>query len=270
MFVQSSVPANVDRIAALVLLALCLLFASQCVNFSIPPFEDAAILMRYAVHLAAGQGIVWNPGDTPVDGATDFLFMVLAAGLQATGLSIEYAVRSLSIAAHVGTVLLIFFGMRRVQGAGVIPAFLTAMYFAVGPGFFLAAAYFGTPLFVFFVALSWLLAQQLFITEKLSKGNDYLFALACLLAALVRPEGVLLGIFMLCGVRVMVPASGFRKLLQIFSLVFVCLGGAYFFWHWHYFGHPLPNPYYKKGAWQLYPGSLKDSVLVGMHLLYPV
>jgi hypothetical protein len=256
--------------AAVALIVVCLVFLSQYVNFSIPPFEDAAILMRYAVHLAAGQGIVWNPGDTPVDGATDFLFMVMAAGLHATGLSIEHAVRSISISAQVGTVLLIFFGMRRVQGAGVIPAFLTAMYFAVGPGFFLAAAYFGTPLFVLFVALSWLLAQQLFIAETLSKENYCLFALACLLAGLVRPEGVLLGIFMLCGVRVMVPASEFRKLLQIFSLVFVCLGGAYFFWHWHYFGYPLPNPYYKKGAWQLYPGSLRDSVLVSMHLLYPV
>ena len=32
------------------------------------------MLLRYAEHLAAGHGIVWNLGDPPVDGATDFLY----------------------------------------------------------------------------------------------------------------------------------------------------------------------------------------------------
>ncbi|MFT6399365.1 MAG: hypothetical protein ACJAYU_004130, partial [Bradymonadia bacterium] len=29
------------------------------------PSEDAAMLMRYSEHLAAGHGIVWNPGEAP-------------------------------------------------------------------------------------------------------------------------------------------------------------------------------------------------------------
>jgi hypothetical protein len=38
------------------------------------------------------------------------------------------------------------------------------------------------------------------------------------------------------------------------------LGGAYFVWHWGYFGHPLPNPYYKKGAGLLHWDSFKESL----------
>ena len=43
------------------------------------PEEDAAMLLRYSKHLAEGRGIVWNMGEPPVDGATDFLFMAAVA-----------------------------------------------------------------------------------------------------------------------------------------------------------------------------------------------
>ena len=57
------------------------------------PAEDAAILMRYARHLAQGHGIVWNVGEAPIDGATDFLFMAAMAALAALGTTIETATR---------------------------------------------------------------------------------------------------------------------------------------------------------------------------------
>ena len=83
------------------------------VDFNVPPFEDAAMLMRYAQHLAAGQGIVWNVGGPPVDGATDFLFMAVAAGLIKLGMAIGRSVRVLGLAAHVLTVLLVYWANRR-------------------------------------------------------------------------------------------------------------------------------------------------------------
>ena len=42
--------------------------------------DDAMISMRYASHLAGGHGLVWNPGDAPVEGFTNplwTLYMVL-------------------------------------------------------------------------------------------------------------------------------------------------------------------------------------------------
>jgi hypothetical protein len=55
------------------------LFTWRFVRFSGPPAEDAAMLMRYADNLARGYGIVWNPGEPPVDGGTDFLFLTTIA-----------------------------------------------------------------------------------------------------------------------------------------------------------------------------------------------
>ena len=43
--------------------------------------DDAYISLRYARHLAEGHGIVWNIGEyPPVEGYTNFLFVILGAG----------------------------------------------------------------------------------------------------------------------------------------------------------------------------------------------
>ena len=226
--------------------------------------------MRYADHVASGYGIVWNVSEAPVDGATDFLFMLAVAALRCIGFSLELGVRLLTVFSHVATVILIFLGMQRVQGASFLPAWLTAAYFATGPGFYLSAAYFGTPMFVLFLAGSWLLAQRLLSQDMLTTKNQILFSFACLLTGLVRPEGVLLSVFMLFAVGTLVSAVYFRRLLFIFCMIFLVVGGAYFLWHWHYFGYPLPNPYYKKGGWHLYPDSLRDSFRISLDLLLPI
>ena len=71
----------VDVYALFFLAMFSILFATKFIDFSIAPFEDAAMLMRYAEHFAHNYGIVWNIGEKPVDGATDFLFMVFTGYL---------------------------------------------------------------------------------------------------------------------------------------------------------------------------------------------
>ncbi len=58
------------------------------------------MLMRYSQHLSQGNGIVWNVGQPPVDGATDFLFMALLAGLYALGGQVESTVLWVGGIAH--------------------------------------------------------------------------------------------------------------------------------------------------------------------------
>jgi arabinofuranosyltransferase len=259
--------ADIVAIAALV--AATSLFAILVVNFSIPPFEDAAMLMRYAGHMAQGEGIVWNVGEAPVDGATDFLFMVSVALVHYIGASLEVAVRLLTITSHFATVLLIYWGMRKIQGAGITIAFLSAAYFAVGPGLFLSAAYFGTSFFALILTLAWLLGQRLIFQEKYTVAGYVSFSLACLTAGLVRPEGVLISVFMLLAIGVLIPRKQFWQLTIVFASVFLLIGGSYFAWRWHYFGYPLPNPFYVKGGGHLYFGSLETSLGNTLQLIYP-
>ena len=50
--------------------------------------EDAYILFTYSSNLAHGHGVVWDLAHGPAEGATDFLWMVLLAGLEWLGLDV--------------------------------------------------------------------------------------------------------------------------------------------------------------------------------------
>ena len=77
------------------------------------------MLMRYAQHLADGHGIVWNIGEHPVDGATDFLFMVASAAFIKLGLTVGQSVRGIGFASHLLTVLIVYWTNRRVNNANI-------------------------------------------------------------------------------------------------------------------------------------------------------
>ena len=224
------------------------------------PEEDAAMLMRYSRHLAAGHGIVWNIGEKPVDGATDFLFMVVLAAVHGLGLSLETAARAIGLTAHAATVWLVFGSARRVFGASREWALVPAVFIGVGPGLRHLAAGYGTPLFALTATVTWVLACHLARAESGHEARPALgFALAALVMGLARPEGVFLGGFMLLAVLVDRGGRGARAILTRFVVVLLTLGLLYFLWRWQYFGYPLPNPFYKKGGGTLYWHSLRQS-----------
>ena len=269
-----------DRRDGAILAALCAaaaLYAATLVVWAPHPFEDAAILMRYSQHVAEGHGVVWNVGGKPVDGATDFLFMMLVAGLARCGLGVGVAVRLLGVVSHFLSVALVYVAVRRLHGSMRWMAALSAAYLAVGPGLRYASAYFGTPFFALFACAAWCLAWRLAdvatrgprvadgwhasrVPYKESQRTALLFALCGLVMGLIRPEGVFLAAFMLAAVVYMRGLRASRVAIAWFVLVFAVLGGAYFIWRWWYFGHPLPNPFYKKGGGALYWGGLRSAI----------
>lgn len=258
------IPASRLRPVDLALGLGLLLFVSWYVHVYLDlggrPEEDAAMLMRYSRHLAAGHGIVWNIGEKPVDGATDFLFMLLLAGVHTLGVSLEAAARGIGLVAHAATVCLVFWSARVLFGASRPWALVPAVFLAVGPGLRHLAAGYGTPLFGLLATVSWLLACHLAAVDRGRERRPALtFALSALLMGLARPEGVFLGGFMLVAVLLIREGRGLRPIGGSFLLVFLTLGLAYFLWRWHYFGYPLPNPFYKKGAGVLHWHSLRQS-----------
>jgi hypothetical protein len=265
----SSKKLSLDILFSALLLAFTLFYAARYVDFSIPPFEDAAMLMRYAQHLAQGHGIVWNIGEHPVDGATDFLFMVASAALIKLGLTVGQSVRGIGFASHLLTVLIVYWTNRRVNNANIPFSFLSGLYLAVGTGLSYVAAYFGTPFFALAAASTWTLSLLLIKQENPRFWLILAFALSGLVTGLIRPEGVILALLMLLAVVVM---RGFKNSISIittFGIVFLFLGGAYFLWRWNYFGYPLPNPFYKKGDSGLHWDSFYNSLWNTLKLCLP-
>ena len=248
-----------DFVVIISLLILLALFAIFFVNFNIPPFEDAAMLMRYADHLAHGYGIVWNIGQHPVDGATDFLFMVSVAALMKIGIPLGRAVRVLGLFSVAALTLLIYFVNRKLWKSHIVFAALSALYLAVGTGLTYVAAYFGTPFFALFAAFTWTLSLILIQKENPPLRLSFLFAFCGLITGLIRPEGVILASLMMISIIVMKGWRASAKTIAVFVSVFLILGGAYFIWRWNYFGYPLPNPFYKKGGGLLHWDGLQAS-----------
>ncbi|MCE9647804.1 MAG: hypothetical protein K8S20_17555 [Chloroflexi bacterium] len=259
-----------DLFYGILLIACTLFYAARFVDFSIPPFEDAAMLMRYAQHLAQGQGIVWNIGGHPVDGATDFLFMVLSAAFIKMGWTVSQAVRGIGLASHLLTVLIVYWANRRIHESNIAFAFLSGLYLAVGTGLSYVAAYFGTPFFALAAASTWTLGLLLIKQERPRFGLTLAFALSALVTGLIRPEGVILASLMLLSVVLLRGLKNSFSIIAVFGTVFLVLGGAYFLWRWNYFGYPLPNPFYKKGDHGLHWDSLVHSLLNSLRLCLPV
>ncbi|MBI3889974.1 MAG: hypothetical protein HY303_00430 [Candidatus Wallbacteria bacterium] len=252
-------PDRTDKLLALGLAATAGLFAAGRIRWSMPPLEDAAMLLRYSQHVAAGHGIVWNLGAPPVDGATDFLFMMVVAGLAWLGLAVETACRVVTLSSHVTTVALVYLAARQLYDAPRPAAAFSAAFLAAGPGVFYVEACFGTPFFALWACITWWFAATI------AQGRDSVplelgFGLSALALGLTRPEGVFLGVFLLAAVVAARGLQASRRSMATWAFAVGGLGGAYFLWRWHYFGHPLPNPFYRKGGGHLYLDSLRESV----------
>jgi len=256
-----------DRTIAAALAGIAALWAAAYGGASIP-YEDAAMLMRYAVHIAGGHGHVWNIGEAPVDGATDFGLVVLVAALVRAGMAVETATRLCAITAHALTTGLIYIAIRRFYGGARWLAALSALVVAAGPARHYVAAGFGTPLFALGAATTWYLAADM-MARGTTARRSLLFALCALGTAIVRPEGVILGGLILAGVMIAPGRANVRRVIRDFVLVFLILGGAYFAWRWSYFGHPLPNPFYIKGGAAMHPEGLQSAIRGIPHIGFP-
>jgi hypothetical protein len=255
-------------VAAAALLALVAAYAARFLDFSRHPEEDAAMLLRYARHLAQGHGVVWNVGEPPVDGATDLLFMALVGLLHRLGLGLESAARYVGLVAHAATVLVVYGSIRRLFGAPAWVAIVPAAYLAAGTGLRYTAAQYGTPLFTLVAAVAWHAAWR---TSQAETAR--VFRRACVLGLLsvlmgiARPEGALLGLLFAAGALVARGARDARGVAAGFTAGFVLPGLAYFAWRWWYFGYPLPNPFYRKGGgvlhWDVLERSLRNVLRLG-------
>ncbi|KAA0276863.1 MAG: hypothetical protein EDM79_06200 [Chloroflexi bacterium] len=259
-----------DIIVSVLLFVSVVYYAFNFIDFAIPPFEDAAMLMRYAQHLAAGHGIVWNIGEPPVDGATDFLFMVASAGLIKLGLSVGQSVRGIGFASHLLTVLIIYWTNRRIHNGSIPASFISGLYLAVGTGLSYVSAYFGTPFFALAAASTWTLGLNLMKEPQPRWWLSLAFALSGLVMGLIRPEGVILASLILLSIVLMRGLNNSLSIIIVFGAVFLTLGGFYFLWRWDYFGYPLPNPFYKKGEEGWDWAAFNSSLLNALRLCLPV
>lgn len=193
--------------------------------------EDAAILFRYSMNLAETGVISYNPGGTPAEGATDFLFMVAIGGLAALGIDPYAGSLFLNACAFLIVLALLQRALFIDLWTGLA---VTAVFIAMAP-FSAAAA--GFSVVVFCAAI---LACVIFALE----GGVLAFAISALVCCLIRPDGFVFAAPLTARVLLQHLREP-RAWLTIFAAL-VVPGIAYFLWRWSYFGEFLPLPFYVK------------------------
>ncbi len=227
------------------------------------------MLLRYSQNVARGHGIVWNVGEHPVEGATDFLFMISIAGISwLTKASVNTAAAALLFVSQILSVFVMYAGLRRIYSAPRLVAAGLAVLLGTGLGFRFINTGFSPPFYSLFALLTWYVGL-LCIQRGVTWQRAIWFSIFALVTGLIRPDGVFLSIFMLCSTLYGVRAMR-APLVVSFGTIYALIGGAYFLWRVHYFGYPMPNPFYIKRASGIEGVLLKLSMRTAVEMLLPI
>ncbi|MDQ5823616.1 MAG: hypothetical protein M3441_05300 [Chloroflexota bacterium] len=207
--------------------------------------DDAYISYRYAWNLAHGDGLVYNPGEV-VEGYTNFLWTLVASGAIWAGLSPAGVALAGTIACSMGILALTYWLARRLIPDRPAWALLPATLLAVDPalltygprGSGIEAVPFA------FLALAPIAALWAAPTNwwRLSAG------VVLGLAALTRPEGLLVAVLLL-GARAWLDRREglpYRTLLMWSLVPLLAIAVPYQLWRVPFYGYPFPNTFYAK------------------------
>lgn len=206
--------------------------------------DDAFITFRYARHLVAGQGLVFNPGER-VEGYSEPLFTLLVAGAMALGGAPELWANVILVASGAALLALVAaVGARRFGGGSpftwLAPALLAAnRVFAAW-----STSGMASQLFALLVCAGLVRALR----ERERGGASHLAsALLLALATLTRPEGALFTAIV--GTALLLDRLRGRapwRPLLLAALPWLALVGGHLLWRHAYYGDWLPNTFHAK------------------------
>ncbi len=237
-----------DALALAAALLVFALFASQMAPF-VP--DDSYITFRYADHLAAGDGLRFNVDEPPVEGYSNFLWIVLLAGAARTGVATETAAVGLGVVAGAAGVVLLWWLLRRRGYSGLHLGLPVALLAAGAPLVLYAVSGMETALFA-----ALLLALALALDGLLARpapARGLTLGLIGVLLALTRPEGALaFPVIAVCAVLFEWRAGPGRRALGrallVGGVLFAVLLAAYHIARIAYFGAFWPTPFLSKGV----------------------
>ena len=174
-------------ILPLLLIGAFLHFAIIVAFYSQFTIDDAYITFRYAHNLAQGNGLVFNIGD-PVEGFSNFSWLVLLSGFDRLGVSMMVAAKVLGILSALGTLIYLTLLTRRyvTDPAYSFLGYAGAFLLLLSYGF---ASYTVSGLETIFFLF--LLTAGLYYYVRNMDRIDLTSSIFFAIMALTRPEGIL-------------------------------------------------------------------------------
>ncbi|HYO50721.1 MAG TPA: hypothetical protein VEW94_12795 [Chloroflexia bacterium] len=219
--------------------------------------DDAYITYRYAWNLAHGHGLIYNVGETAVEGYTTFLWALLSSAAIALGQHPAAVAQAINIALSQCLLALAYYLGRRLTRqsdgwplAAVLLLAVDASLLVYGPkGSGMETVAFAL-LVLIPIALLWH-PHSPATHSALSTRHSALRVAAGValgLASLTRPEGVLVAIVLL-GMLAWQQRAGGRHLWRLLLpavLPYLAIVLPYHIWRISFYGYPFPNTFYAK------------------------
>ena len=216
-------------------------------NFWLFTVDDTFITLRYAEHLAAGQGPVYNLEPPLAEGYTSFLWMIILALPHLVSIDALATAKVLGASFGAGTVavalaltahLSAFLGPR----LRYLPAAFTAFWLA---GFAPTAVHSVSGMETLLASFLFVLLVYCSVTAKTTA-----IPVVGLLLGLTRPEANAVVAPILIYAYLSAEQSSQPRFARRAVLLYVLPGALYFGWRSWYFGHLFPIPFYMKIASQ--------------------
>ena len=231
-------------------------------------FDDAMISMRYAWNLVHGHGLVWNPGQPPVEGITNLL-MTLYMALGAVVLNKTDAVLFVQVS---GIPILLGIGVVSAKVADLVcgdlpPATrrLCRAFAFVSPVLYYPLAYWTLLGMETGLLTLLLLAALLIILERDRQARfTPLIPVLLGLAFLTRPDSPVLAIVLLTYRYVRLPRGSIGLIVRELAIL-GAIGGAATLFRLAYYHSVVPNTYTLKMTGM----PLGTRLLNGLGFVYP-
>ena len=240
---------------ALTLLAASAIFVAHSLLFRNWIIDDAGISFTYARNLAEGYGLVSHPGMTPVEGYSNFLWVLLLAPFFRLALfDVVLTPKLISIAFVLGSFSLILKTLRTFRLSSRVTIFAALALVSMNTSFVVwTVSGLENPLYVFLVCLLLWVVVRNSQSGRIPAAQAVEASLIAFCVALTRPEGIvfagLYAVGLLIGKAFGSGVGRLRKILVhvvIYSLSFACLYAAFLTFRWFYFHDIWPNVFYAK------------------------
>ncbi len=233
----------------IVLVLLLLVFAAHSTLYHFFAVDDAFISFRYARNWAEGLGPVYNPGEH-VDGYTNFLWVVLLTGTALAKFDVPF------IAGWLGTwfgtlavALAMWLVRRHPLGQSLAAGAIAALALGLNAIFNRSMVEgLETAQFTFLLLAT---MARLWVETTHPRDRWPLGGLLAAMLTLTRPDGALF-IPLVGGWAIWrlwrhgAPRPLIARWTAGFVLTSGVIAGAWFAWHWAFYGAPLANTFYAK------------------------
>ena len=237
-----------NKIILLYFLVIAVIFVLHALHLAAIA-EDSFIGFRFAKNIADGKGLVWNIGEPPVEGYTNFLWIIICSVAIITGIKLLVFAQVSGIVFSLIILIYVYYFCSKLLEFDSYSSLVACAFLALaGPFATWSTSGMETNLFTLFVVTS--CYHEISYWKSRRRASLILSLGFCFLVSLTRPEG--LGIFIILVIIHSYRALSEKKSKEFLNysvlalLIFVIPFLIYFIWRISYYGFLFPLTYYAK------------------------